>query len=375
MTIIKSSRPFNQFESIALDIIRFTLAMIVLVGHMSQRQFESSARMDLTLLAIFAVGGFFILSGYTIKAITPQPDDFIFRDYIAARFAKILSVSIPALALTIAADFASYSLDSEYYVKYWGDNLKYPALRILGNLFLWAEPYGKSFSPLSNSPFWSLSYETGFYVLFGLWTASVKESKLRWALALAAILYGPHILIMMSFWMIGVLLYYVARSHRRLILGASIVCISLVAITFEHLAERSGSVRPSSYLINAIHGLRMREAHMTNALILGVVLSAALLTPILCVARSCCAKWSFGNRFQHIARTLGELTFPLYLMHFPLLVLFKASGLWKSHSLPCDLFVGATIVILSYAAVSPTNKLKDVMRKAFGSKRHVAFAG
>lgn len=42
---------------------------------------------------------------------------------------------------------------------------------------------------------------------------------------------------------------------------------------------------------------------------------------------------------QRFSNPLGELTFPLYLLHVPTMVSTKASGLWPDHNAQADALV------------------------------------
>src|SRR5579864_303286 len=70
--------------SVALDIVRFLLALTVAFGHSTEGYFQSEWP-DMTGLGVLSVGGFFILSGYTIRSFSSSGDAFDMRRFIVDR--------------------------------------------------------------------------------------------------------------------------------------------------------------------------------------------------------------------------------------------------------------------------------------------------
>src|SRR6478609_5001320 len=100
-------RKVPPVTSLVLDIARFVLALSVALGHWTQGYFQETWP-DLTNGAIAAVGGFFVLSGYTIRLLTPAEQSFSGVNFFVERLSRLWSVALPALLLTVVLDLISY---------------------------------------------------------------------------------------------------------------------------------------------------------------------------------------------------------------------------------------------------------------------------
>lgn len=194
----------NKGFSIYLDMVRALLAFIVLVHH-------ATSPVTITGMRQLAGGpeavvGFFVLSGFVIAMVADragtQPLPFVL-----SRLARLWSVLIPALLLTLICDAVGRSIDLAPY----GDRngalaFDAPLIRIfLAALFL-NEAGLQSIPVLSNSPLWSVSYEFWYYMLFAAWTFLSGGKKWVVLAALLAIT-GPRIILLMPPWLMGVALY------------------------------------------------------------------------------------------------------------------------------------------------------------------------
>ena len=131
-------------------------------------------------LAHSAVIVFFVLSGFVISWAAKR--DGAAREYVLNRASRIYSVALPALALTWVTD--------NFLI------LHYPG--IIGALYQYAAPWKYlpmflSFSndfwflsedAFSNIPYWSLSYEVWYYVVFGAFVFG--RGFWRWGIAIVS---------------------------------------------------------------------------------------------------------------------------------------------------------------------------------------------
>lgn len=79
-------------------------------------------------------------------------------------------------------------------------------LRVLINALFASEFWGRDIELFSNSLFWSLSYEAGFYLLY--WIFRSTGGAWRYALSLCGCaLVGPNIVVMLVPWLGGVLIH------------------------------------------------------------------------------------------------------------------------------------------------------------------------
>jgi peptidoglycan/LPS O-acetylase OafA/YrhL len=118
---------------------------------------------------------------------------------------------LPALLLTFVIDHAGVRIAPELYLgRPWfgGDMLP---LRYIASLFLVHDFWSLALTPGINQPFWSLSFEALYYVVFGI--AFFARSRWKWlAIVLALLLSGPVITALLPIWMLGVYCYRLTKN-------------------------------------------------------------------------------------------------------------------------------------------------------------------
>lgn len=324
---------YDDLAQVGLNLLRFAFALVVMFAHLSQPLFQT-AWPDLTRYALMAVGGFFVLSGYAIKAITQHAEVFDATAFLIDRASRLLSVSLFALVLTMAADTASAWLAPTFYATHFGPSLSEPLIRIFANVFLVSQLYGQDISPFSNSPFWSLSYEAGFYVIWAaLMHWRLTGGSVLWLLA-AVIFYGPNVLFMLPFWLLGALLFKLGRwrglPRTILSLSATGLALLFMAIRLTAVGARGLEIIDES-LKGAIESffscLSINAGRVKISMVLAAVKIFMILIPALHFADCFSQRCAVPAFVAKTARRLRDLTFPLYLVHFPLLVLASA-GKW-----------------------------------------------
>jgi peptidoglycan/LPS O-acetylase OafA/YrhL len=183
--------------SVCLDLIRVALSLTVAIGHWTQGYFQDGWP-DLTRLAAIAVGGFFVLSGFMIRALYPSGQAFSLTKYLIERLSRIFSVTVPALILTVLLDSISYHASPAYYVANWQSSLDHAPARVVINLIGLSQIWSYDIAPLSNGPFWSISYELAFYLIYGLWCSGRPA-----AAALTLLVFGPETAVLLCVWLLG----------------------------------------------------------------------------------------------------------------------------------------------------------------------------
>jgi peptidoglycan/LPS O-acetylase OafA/YrhL len=304
--------------SMLLDLTRIVLSLTVATGHWTQHFFQDSWP-DLSRLGVVAVGVFFVLSGFTIRMIYPARENFSFASYVAERWSRILSVSLPALLLTAILDAVSWHASPAYYVGNWPGILDHPVLRLAVNLFGLSQVWNQDVAPLSNNPFWSISYELGFYLVYGLWL-----SGRRLLAVVCLVLLGPQIALLLPVWLLGVLVYEVgcARAPARVsvsILAVSGVLMTAIVALFGERTRRA---------LSALSGIDLHRVSLTLVIGALVFFSAFVILAPLC---NRLATRPQANLLA-VARWLGNLTFPIYLFHFPMFVFLGALEIYDRHS-------------------------------------------
>jgi peptidoglycan/LPS O-acetylase OafA/YrhL len=188
----------------------------------------------------------------------------------------------------------------------------------------------------TNGPFWSLSYEMTYYVLFGLFLLPAR----RWAWIAAigvGLLAGPYILGLFPLWLLGVAVY--RRPHLISIStpAAAFLFVLSVALLFK-IGWYNGAWPPE----------RGQPWHLDYAE--GVLFAVN----ILAVRRLSGFLEAILGPFSSAIRWLGMLTFAIYLCHRPLLQFFSALRIGEPGSAAQQawLFGGTAIVIITIAHFS-----------------------
>lgn len=200
-----------------LDFLRFVAALAVLLGHMDQDGLYMSW-MPLSGFSHEAVMVFFVLSGFIIYYSTTSRTS-TWRQYAIARLSRIYSVALLAvvfstvLALLVSqrTDFSATSLSNYSEPSLWN---AFSSLLFLNASWL------NSADLTLNNPYWSLCYEVWFYVLFGVYFFT--QGNLRYGLvALAALVAGPAILVLLPIWLMGACLAASGRYNSRWKMGTA----------------------------------------------------------------------------------------------------------------------------------------------------------
>jgi peptidoglycan/LPS O-acetylase OafA/YrhL len=342
--------------SMLLDLTRIALSLVVATGHWTQPFFQDTWP-DLARYGVMAVGGFFVLSGFTIRMLYPDREHFSFSKYVTERWSRILSVTIPALLLTAGLDTLSWHADPAYYIGNWPGILDHPVRRLLVNLLGVSQVWGQDVAPLSNNPFWSISYELGFYLIYGLWLSGRR----LWAGA-SLLLLGPQVALLLPVWLLGALVYDVCCANaparpfqRRAWLAVVLAPLGLLAagaVVVCGARARTVFIHATGIDLNRVSLTLVATAFVFFAVFLVVVLLSARLT------------LPAAAKPQAIARRLGNLTFPLYLFHFPLFVFLGALHLYDRHS-TLQRVLAFLLALALIACVAPvTDYLKIRLRSA-----------
>jgi peptidoglycan/LPS O-acetylase OafA/YrhL len=296
-----------------------------------------------------AVSIFFVLSGYVI-AFVLQTRERSFLEYSASRFGRLYSVVLPALLLTVVCDHFGSLNDPQIYQGWPAANSPRVLLTAVFANRIWLVNLSHGFEPGTDAPFWSLSFEVVYYAAIAVLIFLQGWTRVLAAIALVAIA-GPTILILAPLWFAGYALFHWAGFIRLNRIAASIAFIvglvmCLTSFRFEHL--RTMLDHPILDPIEApeihYHQLGLLVSRYAAAFgfvlnLLGFIHLSDLLAPAF-------------ERFQKLLRSLGSLTFPLYLFHFPLLLFLASFSIWPRASLANQLWlIGATFVFVGTVGV------------------------
>jgi peptidoglycan/LPS O-acetylase OafA/YrhL len=339
--------------SVYLDLLRFSAAMAVFIGHiLSNEHWIGVPYYDVTFQED-AVTWFFVLSGMVIGYVSMEKERSL-TVFMISRLARLWSVALPALLLTPVLDAIGHSVDSSVYFfpRASFDQTLHDAG--ISALFL---NYVRTWAvvPGSNTPYWSLSYEFAYYVLFGL--AFYVRGWLRpVALLAVALLVGQRILLLFPIWLLGLAAWHArravpARFGWALLVGSLLIYL-LLAVS--GAGPGFGRIVDATLLADRWLGWSKLAGwkYVLGLLVTMNILGFAALSERI----------SFG-RCAPAIRAVAGMTFTLYIFHYPLLSFFSAVLPGPPPGLARCIEIGV-LTLLSVAAIAQvTERQKEPLRR------------
>ncbi len=310
------STPLPRPFSVYLDLVRFVAACLVYLYHSNQRWLVEPI-LPWAQNGHSAVIVFFVLSGYVIAYVTDTKE----RDwatYAASRLSRVYSVALPTIVLTLLLDWTGRQFLAEPY----GYPFDWFAVRILGSLLMANEVWFVSITSFSNVPYWSICYESWYYVAFGLLTFLPRRSA--WiAVGALALLLGPKVVLLAPVWALGVLLYRWRRLAAisepvgwALVIGSAVGIALYLHFDIEHRAALP---------LQALLGKSWFEQFAFSRWFIGDYLLAPMVMLHFAGMRRVAGRMGalFGA-IEKPVRLLAAYTFTLYLLHQPLFLFWGA---------------------------------------------------
>jgi peptidoglycan/LPS O-acetylase OafA/YrhL len=360
--------------SIALDLVRALAALAVLIGHAKQLGHYSGPYPFGLAFQHNAVVVFFVLSGLVIAASVDRAKaagrEQTLASYTLARAARILPVALPALAISLAVMLIDVAIDP---TPIFGEDAHgVPAREWLFALTFLSESYQTAFAP--NPPYWSLCYEVWFYALFAAATFMDGWKRLAWLAALALVA-GPNVLLLLPVWLVGVALARLPAARRV----PTALAIAFVAIAAASLFVMPQFSRPVYRAIHHVVPWRMGFS-LFAITDLGLALAMALGFAGLRTLTQNGNVWlgrAWLERAEKPIRYAANMSFSLYLLHWPLLKLLRVLRAPDDGALG---FVLVLAVILAASAAFATltehhrDRVRALLERAFGAGREAPAA-
>lgn len=315
-----------------------SVVTIASVGHTEIRPLRNADQF--TTLPHEAVIAFFILSGCFVGGGVLRAwrsNEWNWATFAIQRLTRLWIVLIPALFVTIILDtigLTRFGLNGIYGHPAWQvaassqvlDNLNFRTF--VGCTFFLQKILVQSLG--TNSPLWTLSYEFWFYVAFPV-VVSVLSSRLSWRwrlvnvvlLAGVAVFVGQSIMAYFLIWLMGATLQLVPAklSPKRVsvLLPMSVTMVLVVSLALVVL-------RWPLYISDLIEGA-----------------ACTFLCYVILHGKAAAG----GGLYTKLAPRLSDMSYTLYLTHYPILTFICAAlasrGLVPGHGLTHWLiFVGAT---------------------------------
>ena len=305
--------------SVYLDLLRFLAAVLVFVSHFAYPRFTQGHYIfirDLNL-GSDAVVFFFVLSGLVISYTTEVKDKTL-AQYSFNRFTRLYSVIVPALLLTVLLDQAGQMIRPENYQGWWYNDA--PVWQqLLRGLTLTNEWFMNGFRVGTNGPYWSLSYEAAYYVLFGIFFYMKGQERL-WLLLFLSIIFGVAVLVLFPAWLLGGWVYRQIKTiDMKTSMAWFFVVFPLVAyglflgMNLPVFLKGATIHLLGDYFTNGI--LRFSDEFIWN-LIIAVLISFHLIGAAVLMQRR---KKELPSGLVRIIRWCAGATFTIYVVHYPLL--------------------------------------------------------
>jgi len=324
-----------------LDFLRGLAALLVVIEHLRAFLFVPFTRLKapgiltkifylVTGLGHQAVMIFFVLSGFLVggSVITAlQKGKWSWRAYLLRRMSRLWVVLIPALFLTLLWDKLGFTIAPEGYqgvfreLYHSGPTPTIPADwsigTFFGNVFFFQTILVPCFG--TNGPLWSLANEFWYYLLFPILLILVV-SRTRIPVRIICLLLAAGMLLFLPMpillggviWLLGVGVFYLIQIEmvRRITSHPVWLILSLLMTMSILLASRSGKIGAGADLLIGI--------------------GCAAFVAGLAVRSS--ETYFYGI----LSAGASEISYTLYLVHFPVLALIFF-GFFKGIQMPPDL--------------------------------------
>ena len=291
--------------SLYLDLTRVVAAFVVFIGHLSWARLSGGALWWVQPYGHDGVIVFFVLSGFVIQYVAMQKEK-TFYDYSIARFARLYSVLLPALLLTVICDSIGTTMNASVYLM---DRESNALLRSLASGLFLTQSWGWNLSMLSNDAFWSLPYEFWYYQIFGAAIFLRGTQRMLW-IVISALIAGPVILIYFPIWLFGAAAYRASKKinlpRQKAVAVFLMTCLGIAGLI---ILESRGIIHRSTlpYLPPGFAAID----YVTGVLVAANLFSASFINLPL-------------SRATRPITFFTSFSFALYLFHLPLLHLAAA---------------------------------------------------
>lgn len=333
-----------------LDLIRGGSALLVCLGHLRNAMlvdYSALVNPSIAMKAFYALTSlghqsvmvFFVLSGYFVGgAVLRSSAKFSWGSYLTSRLTRLWVVLIPCLFITwgvgqILLDYAPAVLAGAN-VESWHSGPKpgeYSASfsTLLANIFFMQTITSPVFG--LNSPLWSLANEFWYYMLFPLLATAVSlvgsgKSHARTAALVLAILIAfslpKEMLYGFLIWMLGVAVYCLQPKLKKLSKNTMRILLIVALALFGLALAYSKSTSPIQIM------------PFESDFLVGITFAFLCLILTKQAFPKLRVTW-----FAKGSLYLSEVSYSLYLSHFPIIILIAATAFESQKRVPGGLLL------------------------------------
>ena len=356
---------FNKSRNLWLDLLRGLSALVVCLGHLRNAILVDGSDLihpSIPLKAFYFITGlghqavmvFFVLSGYFVGgAVLRSGANFSWKSYLVSRVTRLWVVLIPCLVLTwcVGLIVEHYALEATLGANnaVWHSGPKMGEYSVSLNTFFANIFFLQTIAfPVFgfNGPLWSLANEFWYYMLFPMLAIgfglvgkkSVVVQSLTLMFALIIALWLPHeILNGFLIWLMGVAVYRLQTKIKMMNLSyvGIFSCVSVLIFILALCNAKLSFVQISNNQSDVIVGL-----------------SFAFLCLLLTFQQPLQSRFSMLGGFSiHIS----DLSYSLYLSHFPIVILITSTIYHSQKLVPYGLalaqFFGWALLLLVLAGL------------------------
>jgi peptidoglycan/LPS O-acetylase OafA/YrhL len=347
-------RQFSRY----LDLLRIIAALLVLFAHLADPAITDGTIKAPDQIGYSAVMVFFVLSGYVISYVAAERESR-FVDFVISRIARVYSVVLPALALTIAIDLLVLRIAPRFNAAALLVGIplyqyaKFPKYLIM-DLSFTNNIWGLQLTAFSNGAYWSMCFEVYYYVIFA--AAFFFRGAWRIILLIAVPLaIGPGPLLHFHLWLLGCGVYWLHRNRTitatkaRLLFGLTIILmVGDLATDLNLRIDDQLDLLTNSWVS---HSMLRRVA--------GDTLTGLIVALNIFAARYAGLQFGrFGGWFTYLA----SFSFSLYLMHGPLLRFW--AGYWHPGPVATVAAVLVSVWLLGQVTERQKDHIRNVLRYA-----------
>ena len=290
---------------------------------------------------------FFVISGFVIAHLADRKTA---SEFVTDRAVRIFSVALPTLVICALLSVLLPGASTKY-----PEALAHPfASFALCAVFL-NESVALDIHPFLDGPYWSLSFEVFYYLIFGLWIYADRFKLPLTALACAAA--GPKILLLFPCWLAGVAVHRATRisNDNALLTWTAVIVVPLLLLALLGISKQS---------LNVVSRDLVGYVEHSGEFLRNWLVAAAFAVHLWGVSRLHARIPAF---LADAANRFAGMSFSLYLLHLP--ILLAVFALLRDQQQADQPGIGVVLIALS-AAVAGSFMFSQVTEQ----RRHVVLA-